>query len=159
MNPGTVQKLRELKNYPWFSRAGTSTGRDLDFGLSWDEAIAEASRVEWSNVQLEGKNQLTRNLSHNHRQRFRQWNRIVEEVKAAQEQIFSGIIIPLAREKALPKSFENTVRWDLLCICMEVEFADIVPPCFYNRLDHCYETGHFPCGWEGDYPQGRLLVF
>ena len=30
---------------------------------------------------------------------------------------------------------------------------------FFNELLLVYEAGHFPCGWQGDWPAGRLLVY
>jgi hypothetical protein len=30
---------------------------------------------------------------------------------------------------------------------------------FFLELLRVFEAGHFPCGWEGQWPQGTLLVF
>jgi hypothetical protein len=32
--------------------------------------------------------------------------------------------------------------------------------CFYFlELFEVYEAGHFPCGWKGEWPAGKLVVF
>ena len=30
---------------------------------------------------------------------------------------------------------------------------------FFNNLLQVYLAGGWPCGWEGEYPEGRLVVF
>jgi hypothetical protein len=30
---------------------------------------------------------------------------------------------------------------------------------FFLELLTVYESGHFPCGWQGEWPQGKLLVY
>ncbi|EIT84460.1 hypothetical protein A374_15082 [Fictibacillus macauensis ZFHKF-1] len=30
---------------------------------------------------------------------------------------------------------------------------------FYERIFEVYKLGGWPCGWEGEYPQGRIIVY
>ena len=30
---------------------------------------------------------------------------------------------------------------------------------FFLELLMVYEAGHFPCGWRGDWPDGKLIVY
>jgi hypothetical protein len=30
---------------------------------------------------------------------------------------------------------------------------------FFLELLTVYEAGHFPCGWVGDWPRGKLVVY
>jgi hypothetical protein len=72
------------------------------------------------------------------------------------------IVEPLFKRKTkdiitrhkLPKCFLDTVGWDMIAICQELEFADLVPPRFFAERAKWYLAGHFPCGWEGDFPVG-----
>jgi hypothetical protein len=59
----------------------------------------------------------------------------------------------------LPRAFVDTVLWDILHVCMESEFADSYPPGFYASQAYWYFKGHFPCGWEGDFPIGQIVVY
>jgi hypothetical protein len=68
-------------------------------------------------------------------------------------------IEPVEREHELPKAFEHTVQWDILHVCMETEYADVVPSGFYAGLASWYIRGHFPCGWQGVYPQGMQIIY
>ncbi|PFI73957.1 hypothetical protein COK13_29330 [Bacillus cereus] len=30
---------------------------------------------------------------------------------------------------------------------------------FYERIFEVYKLGVWPCGWEGEYPEGRIIVY
>ncbi|HEV2329128.1 MAG TPA: hypothetical protein VGY56_10110 [Verrucomicrobiae bacterium] len=67
------------------------------------------------------------------------------------------------------RGVRDGISWDLLFICLEVHYQDIVKPIFYlPYLDPWYAAGHYPCGWDGDeFPErwdgvlrgGQLIVF
>jgi hypothetical protein len=42
---------------------------------------------------------------------------------------------------------------------MEAEYADVCPPGFFTSIAHWYLNGHFPCGWWGAFPQGKLVIY
>ena len=42
---------------------------------------------------------------------------------------------------------------------MEAEFADVYPPGFYASQAYWYVKGHFPCGWQGEFPNGTLIIY
>ena len=49
------------------------------------------------------------------------------------------------------KNIKDSVSWDIMGLCLEIEYSDIVNPIFFiPHLDPWYASGHFPCGWDGD---------
>jgi len=70
-----------------------------------------------------------------------------------------SILSKVAVANKLPKSFEDTVQWDILHLAIESEYSDIFPPGFYASQAYWYLKGHFPCGWEGNFPKGKLVVY
>jgi hypothetical protein len=81
--------------------------------------------------------------------------------------MLKAITIPFVQHKIeavvgqnnLPTVFENMVQWDILGVCLESEFADLYPPGFFTSNAYWYTKGHFPCGWQGDFPQGKLMIY
>jgi hypothetical protein len=63
------------------------------------------------------------------------------------------------QEHSLPLSFQGVVKWDIIGLLMETEYADIVPPSFFSEQGFWYVEGHFPCGTEGDTADGRRIVY
>jgi hypothetical protein len=149
----------------WFSRCGQPISLDLTMEVeqlgSWSEVVESCSEVDWENVQLEAQNQLTMWLHQHARPRYQTWNEVVVAHKAA-------IIEPLTRDRWVPVQEANgldvrfiyAVQWDILGVLMENSFHDTGHQCFFFfELLQVYEAGHFPCGWRGNWPDGKLQVF
>lgn len=66
---------------------------------------------------------------------------------------------PILKSQKVSQATSIAIKLDVLGACMENEYADLIPPkLFKDRIDW-YLAGHFPCGWEGDFPEGSLIVF
>lgn len=160
MHPRTVATLEKLDKADWFSRVGVQDTTSAAIVLSsWEEAIEYCSSIEWENLCLEAANQYCERLAERSKDRFNQWNDIVNEIKKTTEPFAHRKIEAVMKEFDLPKVFEDTVRWDVLHVCMEAEYADIYPPGFYAGQAYWYVKGHFPCGWDGSFPSGKLIIF
>jgi hypothetical protein len=53
----------------------------------------------------------------------------------------------------------NTLRWDILGACMELEYADIREPGFFCGLMAWYLAGRFPCGWGERGENGAIRLY
>lgn len=67
--------------------------------------------------------------------------------------------MPVVEQHNLPEGFVAQVQWDILAIAMEAEYSDVVEPGLYSQLAKWYLAGRFPCGWQGEFPEGRVIVF
>jgi len=61
--------------------------------------------------------------------------------------------------KSLPESIIDDIKFNLITILMSDLFSDYYNSEFYRQLYQIYISGHLPCGWEGKYPSGRMIVF
>lgn len=159
MHARTLATLDDLRRVTWFSSVGVRDSDGVVVLASWEEAIASCAANEWENLLLEAANQYRTRLAERAPNEFSGWNARVERVKA--------LTVPLVEEKtkdvvqahSLPRVFVDTVQWDVLHLCMEAEYADVFPPGFFASQAFWYVRGHFPCGWEGAFPEGRLIVY
>ena len=159
MHPRTEMTLAELRNANWFARVGSKDTGHAKVLSSWDEAIESCRSVEWENLCLEAANQYCERLAEASPAIFSRWNEVVEMVRPA--------AVDLVREKAsavvaqfnLPPVFIDTVNWDILHVCLEAELADVITPGYYASQAYWYVVGHFPCGWEGEFPSGKLVIY
>jgi hypothetical protein len=53
----------------------------------------------------------------------------------------------------------DDVAADLQHCAMYRALHGLVPDSFWERIWRMYSTGAWPCGWEGDYPTGRIVIF
>jgi hypothetical protein len=159
MHPQTIATVEQLERAKWFTNVGVEDAQETIVLSSWQEAIEHCSSVEWENLCLEARNQYSERLIERSRVRFNQWNDIVASIKVITEPIVRKKVEAVVRDHDLPKVFEDTVQWDILHVCMEAEYADVYQPGFYASQAFWYINGHFPCGWEGSFPNGTLIVY
>jgi hypothetical protein len=160
MQPRTIATLDQLEAFDWFEQVGARTQSVEIVSLkSWSEAMECLSDPVWENLCIEAANQYRERLQERAPDRFQQWNSIVEETKVRTVPLVRRKLSKVMSANNLPSLFEDSVQWDILHLCMEAEYADVYPPGFYASQAYWYTQGHFPCGWKGDFPKGKLVVF
>ena len=159
MHPTTDATLEKLERTAWFSRVGQPTAADVLVLASWEEAVEQCSSLEWENLNIDAFNDYRAELAERSKEKFRQWNEVVDELKKRTIPLVRRKIQDVVRAERLPKRFEGMVQWDILGFCTEAEYADVCPPGFSTRLGAWYLDGHFPCGWWGNFPEGKLIVY
>ena len=163
MHPRTKAALEQLETANWFSQVGTMYGvsqpEKIIMLSSWQEAVEQCSTIEWENLCLEAQNQYRMRLLEKNKDRYRQWNDVVEMLKPTTIPFVQHKIEATVKQHDLPKVFEDTVQWDILGVCMESEFADVYPPGFFASNAYWYMKGHFPSGWQGEFLKGTLIIY
>lgn len=153
--------FHRLGQIQWFSNCG-HPATDLGFDVAWVRDWAAATKLfsdsEWENTTLEARNALTRFLSKKHPKEYQEWNKITQDAKAKLESTEFEKARFFQLEKRLSKTFLDCVKWDVLAIVMEQTYKPFRPPIFFENLLTIYENGRFPCGWQGEWPNGRLMV-
>lgn len=160
MNRTTEELIAALDRIEWFSRAGMQDIEPAKVLSSWKQAIASATDGRlWESFLLDRRAELTVFLHKHAMDRYRKWNEIAIGLKKVVEPMVSRKMEPIMAAHDLPKVFEHCVRWDILGACMEQEYSELRPSAFYTEMAGIYLAGHFPCGWEGPYPSGVLIVY
>lgn len=156
---------RELEAQDWFVACGQPLTISLPFPVSqvgsWREAIDRCSDQSWEDVTLEARNRLTVFLHTHHRDDYRNWNAITIAAKQrVVTQLMDRVWLPFAEQNGFGKVLVDCVSWDVMAAIMEHEYRDCLNrPEFFLHLLQVYRAGHFPCGWSGEWPAGRLLVW
>ena len=158
---------KSLIDVTWFANVGSPPkDKHVVSVKSWEEAMRGCLSRDWWNVTLEGSNVLRERIYAKSVKRFDLWNRRVDKVTALALPTVKKRLAKVCKEQNLkPKDCEEfitRVKLDVIGICMEVEYADLVKPFFYLTLKDWYSRGHLPCGWKGDldeFPRGKLIVY
>jgi hypothetical protein len=156
--------LERILNINWFSNCGNSISIGTPIKVihisNWTEATKYYSDSVWEDTTLEARNILTEFLHNKHMNDYRNWNKVTDEAKAFLENSIKPKIIKFKDENNLDKIFVDCVMWDLLGAIMEFYYRKCKDrPEFFGELLKIYENGNFPCGWEGKYPNGKLIVY
>lgn len=155
-----------VRKIDWFANVGKPLKLDLTMQVErvadWKTAARETSARAWENAQLEASNQLTAWLSDNATKAYdTKWDRLIDEHKAKViKPLMKSALDSFAKKDKLPREVLQAVETDILFALMENSYLSTGHHCFFFlELLTVYETGHFPCGWSGNWPSGNLLVF
>jgi hypothetical protein len=150
---------------PWFSGCGNRPvplvlTPEVVWVADWAAAAAAEARPEWEDATLEAQNQLTVWLHEHAFDRYQGWNEHVERFKTDVLAELEPRWRAYQQAEHLGDWFLHSLRWNVLGAGMENEYL----PCghrafFFLELLDVYEAGRYPCGWEGTWPRGRLLVY
>ena len=155
----TLATLGQLEELIWFSSVGRKDSEAVEYVDNWEMAIKFCCSTEWENLCLEAANQYRERISELKPESLALWNDIVDDIKLVSVPLVKTKIANIVRDNNLPQSFEDTVQWDILHLALEAEYSDIYPPGFYASQAYWYLNGHFPCGWQGNFPNGKLLIY
>jgi hypothetical protein len=159
MHSRTIAILDQLEKASWFSRVGVNEGSAIIVVTGWPDAIEQCSSFEWEDLRLHVLNQDRECIARRSKERLQLWNGVVDEVKGLMGPLVDRKIAEVVREHDLPEIFKIRVRNDIIRACREAEYADVRPPGFFTSIGHWYIDGHFPCGWRGAFPQGKLVIY
>lgn len=160
MHPRTLATLQRLEAASWFCKVGKlDTENPIIVLSSWGEAMEHCQSPDWGALKLEAANRYRERLIERSKERFELWNIIAKGLKSTTIPFVSRMLEEVIRKNNLPKAFQDTVQWDVLHLCMEAEYADVLPPGFYAAQGYWYTCGHFPCGWQGEFPKGTRIIF
>jgi hypothetical protein len=154
-----------LRAIDWFSRCGEPLLLNLSMPVmqvsGWPEAVASCTDGIWENVELEAQNQLTLWLHQHDRQNYQRWNELVSDFRSAVlNPLTEKRWEPYRRQHDLDVAVVHSAQWDALGALMENAYIESGHCCFFFlELLSVYEAGHFPCGWVGEWPQGKLVVY
>lgn len=154
-----LDKARWLEQVgsPWQEPIGESP-RNITLVRSWDEALTifgEDRRYNANGV-LEAPCSRIDPLIDLFPERKTWWQKAREEAK--RYTAFSAWIPDTLSQEHQDLLFENL--WEY--VSMLLAEIIVVPECdctYFREQFPWFHAGHFPCGWEGDWPNGRMRVF
>lgn len=156
-----------LVNCSWFKKCGCAEYYTYDFEIypisTESEAVKGILSTKWENICLEERGNLTAYLSCNHKDKYKHWNYEVEIIKKE--------YLPQIRERLeknvkehnfseeISKELLNEISFNIISIFMADFYSEYYQCAFYENVLKIYLTGQLPCGWDGKYPEGRIMVY
>jgi iron-sulfur cluster repair protein YtfE (RIC family) len=165
LNKSVFKTLEVLEKVNWFFNCGgklilePNMTEKIDQCSSWQEALQEAQKREWRNIKNEGSNSISSFLDQHHRVEYQTWNDKVDEINPLIENLFLVNPINSVSESLDLSAIKKIVRSDIFDLLIESAWSHLAEPVFFAPVTFWYIKGHFPCGWRGDFPNGKLLVF
>lgn len=116
--------------------------------------------ANWESVRLEARGDVTAYLSMHHPKEYnRFWNKGVAQIRKKIVPQIEPTILSRLYDLGLPEQIYPHIRFDIINIIMVLSYRPFIRSDFYEQLLRCYRSGHLPCGWSGEYPDGQLLSY
>lgn len=157
MNISDFAKKR-LEGINWFSSVSQEYNDSFYRVVSSDDFILSIQSDEWEDATLEARNEITGFLAKRHAMIYQDWNKLAEEARGFVE----NVIIPSVPniDGVDMKIIFTNMKWDLVNYLLEDAYKDkLKQSLFFNELISVYENGHIPCGWDGVWPNGNLVIY
>jgi len=155
----TKATLDRLLQSDWFSAVGEPAGKDVVVLSSWAEAVKSCLSPHWIDTITEAANLNREQIYAASPTRMETWDGLVRETYDTARPLVHRKTERIIKEQRLPDKFEWRVCWDVVGVSIEVEYSDLLKPGFDAMIGEWYLKGHFPCGWQGEYPKGKLIVY
>ena len=153
--------IGELTDVSWL-RPGARPRVSVPMVVRWvtnrDEAAHSLVSDDWGAVQEAAARAMRKPVRLESRRRWNDYARALREALTAQ--VLPLLVEPLRTQCGTSHELAPmAIAWDLQHAGMERVYADEGVPLFFGHLLRVYEAGCLPCGWEGPWPTGELVVF
>ena len=147
-----------------FSLCGKPLEHQPDLELvqikSWHDVLVACGSLEWETARLRTSGDLSIHVLRQFDSRYGQWGKITSAWSPLIRSTVARHLAPIQSRYQLPEEVAWSAHWGILHGLLRWEYDDCgKPPQFYSRVLDLFERGHFPCGWQGNYPAGRLIVY
>lgn len=115
----------------------------------------------WERVTHAAAQRLKNYIAFNCTREYQNWRSLSEAIQERLTRpLAEEVWRPFAEWYGFDNIFVRGVQWNVLHAALEHEYRECPGrPEFFTHLLEVYRVGHFPCGWEGKWPAGRLLVW
>ncbi len=158
LRPDALRVVHQLTDCSWFSSIGEPLPKPAYRVSTWFEAIQHATSLDYDDFGLERANEFRLSVYEREPPRLDSWNSVIKEIKRHSEPLVTTKLSRSGLDEHVIRAINGTVRWDLVHMLAAVHFSDVYRSRFYDDLLAWYLCGHFPCGWEGTYPEGKFII-
>lgn len=153
---------QEILSLPWFVNTGKHhlINNGITYISDKKNVTKLISSIDWGNTSLEASNDMHTHLyKKNLYRELNIWEKIVTESR----QFISDELLPIIPEiEGIDINFiKDDVSWNIMHFILEKYFKKQLPNnySFFTSIFNIYKNGYLVCGWQGQYPEGNLLVY
>ena len=159
---GSTELLQKLKETDWLYNGGREPNPQ-DITAYKFANKSEAGKLllgkHWDDTLIHARNGCSSILSQTEMKR---WNPIAKSVRSAVNE--NGCCNDAADAVASHFGFDRKEVHGILInyfhfACVELEYEGFLKPGFFAELCHICMQGRLPCGLDGDFPNGQIVVY
>jgi hypothetical protein len=147
-----------LQDATWFAHVGESLPLGVATVTSWDEALAifedyprYSSKGHMSAAELAVIEALDANPDRI------PW--VGDAYDMARDTVDVSAFVPKSLPLEARIDIADHVHWYFRCVISEIIVQDATTCVFFREQLAWWHAGHVPCGWEGEWPEGKHRVY
>src|SRR5262249_29899980 len=137
---------------------GRPGGPEVVWLGSWTEALDCLAACAESREDVAPVNRLRYQARERCPDLYRGWGAVAEAVRPRINALVSAKTGALGFRPFELKLMRDVLGWDLMHACMEEEFAESCDISYHRERVGLLLAGHCPCGWSGEFPEGRHVA-
>lgn len=162
MKQSTLLHIEEFDNLDWFHSAGRPiSSSNIKRVTSWKDAFILSKDETWEftltsaldDVFIEIEKSMGSDVA------AVMWNKATRNLRKRIKSLLTSLRYPSGVTVPDTNLLTPSIEWNILGDSLSTEFSEHHHNHFFSDICQWYLAGRCPCGWEGDYPAGRLLVF
>ena len=146
--------IERLLRIDWFANIGKPASLAGVRQIEQSDLGSSLASDAWEATTLEARNAITGRLARLHPIKYQAWNELAGQAKTALQPLWQKLPVALADNATLAD-----LQWILHAYLMEAAYREVLlQPLFFDSLIKVYEAGHIPGGWDGEWPNGQLVI-
>lgn len=151
-----------ILNCQWLYRCGRVD--NFEFAVQYLNSKRDVEKningIKWENLCIDRRGDFTTYLFKNHKLEYnKNWNDEVREIKEKYIPMISEKVSIALTNNGMMSNILNDINMNILSIFMLEYYSEYYSCDFYNKMLEIYLAGHLPCGWAGEYPNGKFVVY
>jgi hypothetical protein len=152
--------IQSVSDAVWFSSVGNATEDDEVIQvMTWQEAIARLATYADERLYVVPTNQIRYLLRERAAKEYQKWNAVANGIRPEITQLVERKTEGALTDPAATKLLRDYLAWDIMHACMESEYENVCTIHYHRKRVALLQKGHCPCGWQGEFPQGKHLIY
>lgn len=154
--------INQIMKCSWLENCGKegNFGFEVEYIKSQSKIKNLINGIKWENVCLEENGDFTAFLHMNHKEDYNKyWNEMVVKIKKEYISAISESLEIALDEFKGKDSIMVDIKANLVILFMLNFYSEYYNSDFYDKMLEIYLSGHLPCGWSGNYPEGKFIVY
>src|SRR4051812_39445487 len=126
MHPRTELVLGRLRRIAWFANVGKVGLPHAIILNSWEAAIESSNSALWRRIRLEAANWYSAEIARRVHGPSPRWSEVTAALRPHCEAVVPEKLGTLSSLGSAVSALTDILEWDVLHICLESEFADII---------------------------------
>jgi hypothetical protein len=151
--------IARIKKCDWFANVGTGELEGVGRVGSWKEVKQHLEGDEWDTMGLASLNDHHKATSKSPKKLQDVWNDGFDDLFDVIDELLERTLLPVIKKRKIPNSVLDSFQSKIIVLFSQLHHFGADYQSIDRSIVEWYLAGHCACGYGGDYPHGKLIVY